>query len=321
MFFILPLWGQAECKNFDAWKKSFREEQKQLGISEKILKNTIDDALYLPQIIKSDRNQPEFTFNFDNYLQKLHSQNRVEKAIKKYKELKPELEILNEKYGVNGEYIIAFWAIETNFGDYQGRLRTKDALATLSCDQRRSVFFAKEYSIFIRLVEEKKLPADASSSWAGAMGHLQFLPNKIEKYSMDGNRDGKIDIFSSRKDAFETAANYLKKEGWKKDVKWGQAVILSQEIKLEITGRENKKTIEEWKKIGVTPLEGESFAHEPNQSAAIITLKSGETFMVYDNFDVIMIWNRSLHYALTVGLLADKIVQNTIIQEEETKKE
>lgn len=306
MIFFLPLFAMADCEDFSTWKKSFREAQKQIGISEDILKKTIDDAIFQPKIIRNDRNQAEFTLSFEAYLQKMHSPLRVDKAIKKYKELKPELDRLEETYGVAGEYLIAFWAIETNFGQYQGKIRTKDALSTLACDTRRSSFFSEEYSIFIRLVSGNKLPANAHSSWAGAMGHLQFLPNKIEKYARDGDEDGHIDIFSNRKDAFETAANYLSQEGWKKGETWGQSVRLSQNLATK--GRKDKREQKEWEALGVEPLEGQSFARKEEEKSAIISLKTGENFMVYDNFDVIMIWNHSSHYALAVGLLADKII-------------
>ncbi len=304
---VSPLQALGECKDFTAWKLYFKEKQKEKGFSEEVLTSTIDDAVFQQKIINSDRKQPEFSFNFNDYLKRLHSDIRVSRAIKKYKELKTELKELEEKYGVAGEYLIAFWAVETNFGEYQGKLKTKDALATLSCDSRRSTFFEKEYDIFMRLVAEGKIPENALSSWAGAMGHLQFLPNKIEKYALDGDGDGKIDIFSNRKDAFETAVNYLKGEAWQKGLPWGQSVILPQKINGDYTGRRNKKTVEEWAKLGVKTTDGGDFIFPSEEKVAIIVLKSGESFMTSDNFDVIMIWNHSLHYALAIGLLADKI--------------
>lgn len=314
MIVLLPFTAGADCKDFANWKQNFKEIQKNIGISEDILRETVDAAVFQRRIIKSDRSQPEFSFNFETYLQKMHSQVRVDRAIKKYKELKTELDILEEKYGVAGEYLVAFWAIETNFGEYQGKLKARDALATLSCDQRRSRFFSEEYSIFIRLVSEGKLPADAHSSWAGAMGHLQFLPNKIEKYALDGDGDNNIDIFSSRKDAFETAANYLKGEGWQKGEIWGEAVNITQKIPQELMGRKNKKTLEIWQKLGVASQNDEKFIHGLEQKAGLLSLKTGENFIVYDNFDVIMIWNHSIHYALAIGLLADKIKKSYVVE-------
>lgn len=281
-------------------------------VSESILKSTIDQAQFQEKIIQNDRAQSEFIYSFYGYLDRMHSVQRVEKAHEQYKELKPELDILEQKYGVGGAYLIAFWGMETNFGTYQGNIRTIDALATLSCDQRRSQFFTKELDIYIDLVSKGYLPNDAQSSWAGAMGHLQFLPNKIVKYRIDGDSDEIIDIFASRKDAFETAAYYLKGEGWKAGEPWGQEVILPKNFDYDLRGRDKKKTISEWQEIGIKPVHNQKFLLNDERKAAIIAPQGadGPAFITYENFDVIMIWNHSTSYALAIGLLADNISKN-----------
>lgn len=298
-----------ECSDFNDWKTKYRESLQNRGVSETIIKTTIDQAQFQEKIIQNDRAQSEFIYSLYGYLDRMYSPKRVENAHLQYKELKAELDILEQKYGIGGEYLIAFWGMETNFGTYQGNIRTIDALATLSCDQRRSQFFTKELDIFIDLVEQNYIAADAQSSWAGAMGHLQFLPNKIQKYRVDGDGDDNVDIFTSRKDAFETAARYLNGEGWRANEPWGQEVILPAKFNYDFRGRDKKRTIAEWINLGVIPVDNRPFLLGDDKKAAIIAPQGadGPAFITYSNFDVIMIWNHSTSYALTIGLLADNI--------------
>lgn len=302
-----------ECSNFDKWKAQYQESLQKRGVPEAIIKTTIEQAQFQEKIIQNDRTQSEFIYSFYEYLDRMHSAQRVEKAHAEYKKLKPELDILMQKYGIDGSYLIAFWGMETNFGTYQGNIRTIDALATLSCDQRRSQFFTQELDIFIDLVSQNYLPANAQSSWAGAMGHLQFLPNKIQKYRIDGDGDDNIDIFANHKDAFETAAHYLSGEGWKAGEPWGQEIILPINFDYDLRGRNNKKTIAEWKNLGIKPVNNQKFLLNDERKAAIIAPQGsdGPAFMTYSNFDIIMIWNHSTSYALAIGLLADNISNNT----------
>ncbi|MFV0431306.1 MAG: lytic murein transglycosylase [Alphaproteobacteria bacterium] len=309
---LLSLSAFGECRDFSAWKSEYKKSLQEKGIATSVLQKTIDKAQFKSAIIKNDRAQAEFVHSFYGYLDRMHSTTRVNKAKEEYTALKGDLDALYEKYGISGQYLIAFWGMETNFGNFQGNIKAVDALSTLSCDARRSSFFANELNIFIDLVSKGQLPAGALSSWAGAMGHLQFLPNKIQKYRLDGDGDSKIDIFGSRKDAFETAGNYLKNEGWKKGEPWGQEVVLPKGFDYDLRGRNKPKSIAAWKQLGVKPVQNREFRLNDERHGAIIAPQgaSGPAFIVYDNFNVIMIWNRSVSYALAIGLLADDVAEN-----------
>ncbi len=307
---ILPTISYAKCQNFDQWKQDYLQTNFVKELDNSLVNDTIKQAKYLSKVIGNDRNQPEFKRSFADYTSRMVSPYRTEKAQAHYQNLNKQLKDLEQQYGVAGEFLLAFWGLETNFGQYQGDIKTIDALATLSCDTRRSDFFTSELNIFLDLVANKQLPKDAKASWAGAMGHLQFMPNKIQKYQKDGNNNGKIDIFGEREDAFETAAFYLQQEGWVKDLPWGHEVSLPKDFDPKLEGRFNKKPLSFWHDLGIT-ADHQYYNNDSNKStkAAIVIPRDsdGKAFMTYSNFDVIMIWNRSIYYAISVGMLADLI--------------
>ncbi len=300
----------AQCQNFNQWKQAYLQTEFVKKADNPLINNMIKDAKYLTKVIGNDRNQPEFKRSFADYTSRMVSPARTQKAKAYYQKLHEELKTLEQQYGVAGEYLLAFWGLETNFGQIQGDIKTIDALATLSCDPRRSKFFTHELNIFLELVAKNQLPKDAKASWAGAMGHLQFMPNKIQKYQKDGNNNGKIDIFGERKDAFESAAFYLQQEGWKKGIPWGHEVSLPKDFDPKLKGRFNKKPLSFWHELGV--ISDHPYYNDKsndNMKAAIVIPRDsgGKAFMTYSNFDVIMIWNKSIYYAISVGMLADLI--------------
>ena len=268
------------------------------------------NARFLDNVIVYDRRQPEFVQTFPNYLNKRVNDWRINKGRAMLAKHRPLLNELSRVYGVPPHYIMAFWGLETNFGAYKGKMPIIDSLVTLACDQRRSDFFTKELLQALRLLEREQLsPELMVGSWAGAMGHTQFMPSAYLRYALDGDDDGKIDLWESEPDAFRSAANFLNQLGWQRGYRWGREVGLRDGFDYTLAGRNTEMSLAEWAQAGVTKADGADLpAIELQASLLVPAGHEGPAFLVYKNFDVIMRWNNSESYALAVGLLADQIV-------------
>jgi membrane-bound lytic murein transglycosylase B len=204
---------------------------------------------------------------------------------------------------------MAFWGLESNFGDFQGSFRVIEALATLAFDKRRAHFFRGELLDALQIVEEGHISPDAMrGSWAGAMGHMQFIPSTFAGHAVDYNGDGRKDIWGSLPDAFASAANFLSNKGWRPGEIWGREVYLPEEFDLMLAAINRKKTLKEWSSLGVRRPNDVALP-QANMAGSIVLPQgfNGPAFLVYDNFRAIMRWNRSINYAISVGHLADRI--------------
>ena len=282
------------------------------GIPPLLAVKTLAKVSFRPDIIESDRRQPEFTVTFANYLNRRVTDERIEQGRQLLQEHRDLLNRLVNLYGVPAQYLIAFWGLETNYGNYLGSIPTLDALATLACDQRRSSFFTTELFNAIRLLEKPGVREPLFGSWAGAMGHTQFMPSAYLKYAVDGDGDGEVDLWTSVADALSSAANFLHHLGWKRGFRWGREVRLPEDYSFDHLGLENKLSYEQWRKLGIktaenSPLPKISSGTELEAALLLPAGYEGPAFLVYDNFEVIMRWNRSQLYALAVGHLADRI--------------
>lgn len=263
-----------------------------------------------PRVLELDRRQPEFTRTFADYLNARVTPARIEQGRRLLDEYRPFLNELTARYGVPGRYLIAFWGLETNFGGYIGRMRTLDSLATLACDQRRSDYFTSELMTALTLLDRESLTPDQMlGSWAGAVGHTQFMPSAYIRYAVDGDGDGHINLWNSERDALASGANFLSELGWQRGERWGREVLLPDNFPYDQSGLTNRRPVSEWKKLGVR-LTSRARLPDSDLEAAIIVPAghTGPAFLVYRNFEVIMRWNRSASYALSVGLLADRII-------------
>lgn len=289
--------------------KTLQEQAKQAGLPQSLIHEVIPELKYLPKVIKSDRSQPEFTQTFAAYLNKRVSDIRIKQGKQLLIKHEDFLELLFRKYGVPGRYLIAFWGLESNYGHYLGKISTLNSLATLACDERRSEFFTHELLLALKLMNRESLPPDRmQGSWAGAMGHTQFMPSTYYQYAVDGDGDGQINLWLSEKDALASSANYLQQLGWKTGERWGREVHLPVNFAYEKTGYKSWKSLTQWKSSGVTKVNGVLLPELDIQSAILVPSgHSGPAFLVYQNFNIIMNWNQSKHYALSVGLLADRI--------------
>ncbi len=307
--------GSASDAGFDQWLKDLRKEAKSLGISDRILDAALGDAAPIKRVIELDRHQPEFTMTFDEYLGKIASSTRVRIAAKKLIEHDKILSEVSQKYGVQKRFIVTFWGVETNFGQYLGSFNVPHSLATLAHDGRRSAYFRKELLNALKILEEGHIaPNKMKGSWAGAMGQSQFMPSSFLSYAVDWDGDGKRDIWATKADVFASTAYYLSKAGWRDDITWGRAVSLP--VGLLLNGKEPKaladgKTrlkLSDWSKAGVVKTDGGSLPLRDLTARLVLPAgPEGPAFLVYSNFDSILAWNRSNYYALAIGHLSDKL--------------
>ena len=296
--------------NFDKWLLNY----KQFAVNQGVTKKTVDEAFrntkLLKRIIKYDRNQPEFIEKTKVYVGKRVNKQKVIYAKKLIKNNNNLLKKVEKKYKVPKNYLVALWGIETVFGKHKGKVDIISALATLSFDKRRSSYFSRELITLLKLIDNKIVSLDdLKGSWAGAHGNFQFMPTSIKNYAIDYNKDGKIDLYTSLEDSFASAANYLKKIGWDKNP-WGVKVKLSKNIDAKNFTYDARKLakqlkVKEWVQMGVKLPE--NFIINPNTKARLVKPdgKVSEVYMVFNNYEKLLNWNRSLRFAITIGVFAD----------------
>lgn len=294
------------------WLDALKKEMVAKGISQKTIDTVYAQDYYhpTPVAVKKDRRQLEFVLTSNDYLNRVVSKIRVEKGQKYYRDLQPVLKKLEDKYQLPGEYIVAFWGIETNFGSNFGGHNVIDALTEMSYDKRRSHFFKKELYQALKIIDTWNIDyTKMQGSWAGAMGHFQFMPSTFNAYAVDFNNDGQIDIWSSFEDAAASAANYLTKIGWQKEIPWGMEISLPWNFDYSLSGRNKPLAVKQWQKIGIKTVDNKKINLPADLKFSVITPegRKGRAYLISDNFYKIMQWNRSENYALAVGILADYI--------------
>jgi len=303
---VAPMLTQEE---FSACLKKFVAKANADGISQKTINNSLANAKLNTQVLQLDRKQPEFTTSFADYFNRSVSEQRVTQGrtlLVKHRELLARVE---QQYGVPAPYLLAFWGLETNYGSFFGNIPVVDSLSTLACDARRSSFFTTELFNALRILDEGAIaPEKMVGSWAGAMGHVQFMPSSFLQNAVDFDGDHKRDLWNSTPDAMASAAKFLKNLGWKTEGRWGREVKLPKDFPFLQAGLKNNKPIAEWTKLGVTRADNTPLPQaDMNASLLVPSGHQGPAFLVYDNFNVIMRWNRSEFYAIAVGQLADQI--------------
>ncbi len=301
--------SQAPKQEFQLWLADFRKQAKTSGISEETLAAALDGISPIPRVIELDRAQPEFKLTFRKYMDRVAPISRVEKGRKMVKTHAALLKDISAKYGVPSRFIVALWGVETDFGRVSGGFPVIPALATLAHEGRRAAFFRGELLDALRILNQGHItPAAMSGSWAGAMGQVQFMPSSFLKFAVDEDGDGKRDIWGSTPDALASAANYLSKSGWRDDIGWGRAVALPVDFDSAQIGLETRKTLDEWSDLGVVSKDGQALPKRAITASLVRPESGGEDiFLVYDNYRVIMKWNRSHFFATAVGHLADRI--------------
>ncbi|MEP1445951.1 MAG: lytic murein transglycosylase [Paraglaciecola sp.] len=298
-----------EADSFGQCIERLQQEARDAGVSERTTIDILGQVKPLERILSYDRNQPEFVQTFTGYFSKRVTDWRINKGREKLKEHKAFLAKLTKQYGVPAQYLIAFWGLETNFGSYKGKTPIIPALTTLACDQRRSVYFSGELVQALLLLEREELDHNQMiGSWAGAMGHTQFMPTAYMKYARDGDGDGKIDLWNNELDALASAAHFLQNLGWKTGYRWGREVIIPEGFDYQLAGKSQPQPLSFWSQHKVTQVGGKPLGESDLKSALLVPAgHTGSAFMVYPNFDVILRWNNSEYYGIAVGHLADRI--------------
>lgn len=306
---LLPLTAIAQGRDFAVCIADFQEQARQESISEWVVEDVVGNLKPISRVVELDKSQPEFVQTFAQYLNLRVSQTRIDRGRELYAKHRNFLNELTKTYGIPGQYLVAFWGLETNFGSYMGTMPTLDSLATLACDPRRSDFFTTELMTALKLLERESLdPGAMKGSWAGAMGHTQFMPSSYWRYAVDGDGDGQINLWASEKDALASGANFLSALGWKKGERWGREVSLPDTFPYLETGLNNARPISKWAELHVRRANGGALPSADIKGAVLVPAgHEGPAFLVYDNFSVIMKWNRSESYAISVGHLADRI--------------
>lgn len=298
--------------NFEQWLSEFRRFAATQGISEATLVTALDGVRYRDRVIELDRYQPEFVRPIWEYLDSAVSDTRVNTGRERFEENRQTALEMQQRFGVPAEIVVAIWGIESNYGSNFGDFSTIEALATLAYDGRRRDFARGELLAALRIIEQGDISAERmKGSWAGAMGHTQFIPSSFEAYAVDGDGDGHRDIWGSIPDVMASTANYLARAGWQTGQPWGVEVVLPTSFDYSQTERLSSA---EWSRQGVRALEGELPGFE---SAAIVIPAGaqGPAFLTGPNFRAILRYNNATSYALAVATLADKIAGRDGIQQ------
>jgi membrane-bound lytic murein transglycosylase B len=302
--------AQANEQSFAAWQQAFRAEAQSQGISASLLDKAFAGLTPNDTVIRLDRKQPESTMTLTTYLARVVSKSRIQKGQALAKKHQKLLQQVSQKYGVQPRFILALWGIETSYGKITGGFSIVEALATLAYDGRRSSFFRKELLNALQIVDQGHISLeDFKGSWAGAMGQTQFMPSSFLSYAEDFDGDGRKDIWNSLPDIFASIANYLAKTGWNDDETWGRKVAVPSGFDGALITGKQKKSLPDWSALGVTRLGGAALPQRADLQAAL--LYPGEphegVYLIYENFNRIMRWNRSHYFATAVGTLSDAI--------------
>ena len=304
--------------DFRKWKTDFKQKALINNVSEKTFDMVMANVKFLPKVIEYDRFQPEFYEDTKTYIAKRSSTKKLKFGLDFYINNRKLINSVEKEFNIEKELLLALMGIETNFGTYVGKMDILSSLATLSFDKRRSEFFTNELITLLQLIEKRKINYDTLyGSWAGAFGFFQFMPSTITNYAIDHNKDNYIDL-KNNEDAYPSAANYLKKIGWKKNKPCFYKIDLNSDIPkkyLNFSAKKihNKKKLKYFKKY-IYNKSDLNFLDD-NLKTAIITpdkdiIPDAETlnpaYIVFDNYEIILKWNRSLRFALAVCTLKEK---------------
>ena len=323
----------AESGEFDMprWT-SIMDDVRARAVAQNISESTINDTLrspaFIPSIVKSDKNQSEFKLTLDEYLGRTVKKSRISKGRRMRAKYSSMLNNVDNTYGVPPHVILAFWGMESNYGEVKARHRLIDAFFTLIYDGRREKFFGDQLLALMKIADKNALDINKiGGSWAGAMGHFQFIPTTLETYGVDGDGDKKVDIINNVDDAMASAGNYLNKLGWNKNERIARRVVLPADFDTSLLDGKTKKTLNDWARAGVLNPDGTSIpkgemvagllADTSNLPDFEPTDENPDTdvpprpvitaYLTYPNFYRIKKWNNSNWYAIAIAELADKL--------------
>ncbi|KRD24210.1 murein transglycosylase [Acidovorax sp. Root267] len=303
-----PVMGVDHVAGFAAWRDAFSAQALQAGIQPRTVRDVLGRAQWQPRVVELDRAQPEFTRAPWTYLDSAVSPQRIAQGQAKLAEHSATLEAAAARYGVPTTVVTAIWGMESNYGSNFGTFRTVDALSTLAYEGRRRTWAQTELLAALRIVDQGDIAADRMlGSWAGAMGHTQFLPSVFLAYAVDADGDGHRDIWGSVPDVAASTAHFLARSGWQAHETWGAEVLLPPSFDHARADPGTRQTTAQWEAEGVKATDGQAL---PTLSGAFIVSPAGArgpAFLVGANFRAILRYNNSVNYALAVALLSRQI--------------
>jgi membrane-bound lytic murein transglycosylase B len=308
---------------FEKYVAALKKEGLTKGYNTAFINRAFSKVKFHQRAVKADRSQPETIETLDTYLPKRVPDWKVNKARALYKEHLPLLTKIGKEYNVQPRFIVALWGLETNFGKIMGNYNVISALTTLAYEGRREVFFKKQLWAALTIVKQGHISVEQmKGSWAGAMGQNQFMPTSFIAFAVDGDGDGKKDIWDNLDDVFSSMANYLKKEGWSDELTWGRQVKLPADFDKSLaipknTGsRKNwlkawektEKTLAQWQALGVRRADGTHLPKVDIKAALVFPDdENGRVYLAYNNYKSLMHWNLSYYFVSSVGHLSDRI--------------
>ncbi|WP_237217188.1 lytic murein transglycosylase [Falsiroseomonas oryziterrae] len=296
-------------QSFEAFLDGVRAEARRNGISNPTIQRALSGIRPSERVLELDRRQPEFTQTWEQYRDARLSQSRIDGGRRAFADNRATLEAVQARFRVSPRVVVAIWGLETNYGGFTGNFNVVESLATLAWDGRRSAYFRNELMAALRILDAGHVtPERMRGSWAGAMGHPQFMPSNFDRLAVDMNGDGRRDIWGSIPDALGSIGNYLARSGWREEELWGREVALPAGFDPEQARRENTRPLREWVRMGVRRPDGQPLPALDLEAAILLPGgPRGQAFAVYPNFNVIRRYNPSNFYALVVGMLSDRV--------------
>jgi membrane-bound lytic murein transglycosylase B len=313
VLFFAVVGVQAQPMPWSDWLQEVKSEAISKGIRPEVV-----DSVFTrlkkpsPRVLKLDRTQPERRITFLKYRNTRADAYRIKIGQRKYKKYRTQLDEIAQQYGVSPCFILSFWGLETSYGHFMGKFPVIQSLATLAYDSRRGEFFRKQLFYALRMIDEGHVSYDdLKGEWAGASGHPQFLPSSWYNHAVDHDKDGKRDIWKTKVDAFASIANYLINHGWKSGEPWAIVVGLPKHFDRSLIKDKTRLTVGEWRDRGLTLFGNERWPSS-HLRARVVFPDGGPAMLAFNNFDVIMRWNRSTYYAGTVGYMAEKLCRRPL---------
>ena len=311
--------GAFDTERWESILTDIRTQAENKNIRKSVIDETLKSPFLIPGIIKSDKTQSEFTLTLEQYLNRTVTSERIKNGQAMRKKYPTLLNNVYKTYNIQPEVLLAFWGMESNYGKTKSKHQLTNAFLTLIYDGRREKFFKDQLLSLMKTADKNKLSINKiHGSWAGAMGHFQFIPTTLEQYGIDGNKDGRIDIINNIVDAMFSAGNYLNKLGWNPKEPIAERVILPTNFDINILDGNTKKTLKEWAILGVMYQDG-SLIPESDTIVGIVadtkeiskSTPENKTivtaYLTYPNFYRIKKWNNSSWYALAIAELSEKL--------------
>jgi membrane-bound lytic murein transglycosylase B len=299
----------AATQTFAAFLDGVRAEARRQGVSQATLNRALANLNPNQRVLELDRRQPEFTQTWAQYRDARLSQTRIDAGRRAFADNRATLDAVQARFRVPARIVVAIWGLETNYGGFTGTFNVIESLATLAWDGRRAAYFRAELLAALKILDAGHVAPDRMrGSWAGAMGHPQFMPSNFDRLAVDMDGDGRRDIWENKADALGSIANYLARSGWRDEELWGREVVLPPGFNPEDARRENTRPLRDWVRMGVRRPDGTALPALDLESAILLPGGAGgQAFVIYPNFNVIRRYNPSNFYALVVGMLSDRV--------------